>query len=369
MILYEGFSQEILKIVLAEEVAKPLSNKRLRKWASNQDVVRSKDHRRALEVIGAVPIPSGGGDAHLGGGGFGDVYEVLWKGHRATAKITNDDEDASAYREMMKVRASLPPEIRRHVVNVYFSRDVKELQDYDKKTYVTVMEYLHPLPAGLAEGYWGEFSDDSAPTVQILHQVTLEFIQTLKSTVLKYLTKPANQFLELSQKDLKTIGEQLDHLNDEILRRSNDHIDKRIKKLARISFFESTQFRVWFRKAIEVAIIHGLTSNTRLDKDEKITLAEDIYYQVTYIPDRIIRKRLGRFPVMSREMESFDQDEKLSTDSDTQVTDQRVVDLFEAMKALSSDHSIDYDDLHSLNVMYRPSDDCLVATDIGMFSF
>ena len=113
-----------------------------------------------LSKHGLIPIEADG-EAYLGNGRYGTVYNVIWNGKPAAAKLTMDDEsDANIWDKIlaatkspqMESVANIFPEVY-EVIRSHESSDL--FSDFDSPTYsIIVMEKLYPLPKEVAK-VWG----------------------------------------------------------------------------------------------------------------------------------------------------------------------------------------------------------------------
>lgn len=89
-----------------------------------------------LNKYNLMVIPRSG-EMQLGHGSFSEVYEVLYKGNRAIAKITDSYKDANAYFKMKQIKGSAPKEVSKHLPVIY---DV--IFDNLTNTFVIIEEIL-----------------------------------------------------------------------------------------------------------------------------------------------------------------------------------------------------------------------------------
>ena len=84
----------------------------------------------------------------VGKGAYSRVFEVLYKGKRAAAKVTGSIPDYSSVIKLWELRDSLPEEFKKYIMKVY-----DHFKDGD--FYVIVTEYLNKLPSNYRSELFG----------------------------------------------------------------------------------------------------------------------------------------------------------------------------------------------------------------------
>ena len=103
-----------------------------------------------LQKINGKAIPSSKSDkGFVGKGMAGQVYDILYKGHRAALKITKYQDDFAQYKKLYEIQDTIPTFVRRSLPHIY---SVIEFNDHPKY-YATIMEFLIPLPNSIAQAF------------------------------------------------------------------------------------------------------------------------------------------------------------------------------------------------------------------------
>lgn len=301
-----------------------------------------------LEKIPEIEIIPAGKehDGHIGEGGFGDVFEVLWNGKRAVAKIFTEKNEHKVHQKLIELKKSLPRVIMKHLPTIYKMYEIPGTGVFAfRDIYVTVLEYLAPLPNGLK----GVSFDDVRPSktkmqlfvAQINYliknpDVLREEIKNIINNELDKIEEPNKQF-NSQQRSARTLQKN-NQIIDYVI---NDIIDELPTCLN-----EDDPY-----KELRILINNNCYKLNRINEIQEHKLMSKIYEK---IKDFIFSDKMVPY--------SHANDKNLNN-----FADKRVTALYKALKWLNKNEILSWEDLHEDNVMLRPSDNTLVAVDVGFF--
>lgn len=322
----------------------------LEKWA------RHSPHaiERALSDIGLVPVPRGDTvkdrpDSYVGSGAYADVYEVLYKGKRAVAKLALK-ADADVYHELMHDRAGLPPRIARHLPVIY---DVIEF-DPAAGRWAIVTEYLVPMTPDVESAYFGAHKGHHNRTGMRSNANLLindpERLQTVvRSAIKSARTIPHMSYLETSE--LESV--LLDPKNFSSLKTM---IDNSISDLNK-SLKPKTSF-IWGLRFVKEKCVSFLKPVLNLLEKGLVYSEHDEIIILTSIANEIYDELLGdRFPISVYD--------RARHDLGTSTKGSKVQSLLDALDYITHELNWDWNDLRAENIMMRPKTGELVVSDVG----
>jgi hypothetical protein len=289
---------------------------------SNQDI-------RILRSFGLTPIKGGQETSLVGEGGYSRVYNVLYKGEQAMAKVTESRSDVTIPVKLERLRRSLPEKFQRHVLHVYAAYQRKATR-FEDAVYVLVVEPLLPLSSSDTTvekmfKYMCDVPDEDEPDVNDVKDIFSDEATTLKS--LRRLTKIPEDTLEAAAEALRKAAEEsfdwfdFIHRGIEALQRVTDPNDvKSINQLLRAF--------TMIRDSIKTQLLTQLFPCDHPEDEEPVMR-------------RLVDREISGNP----ELES----------------------LLEFLRYLKSEHSISWADMSMNNIMVRPFDRDYVLSDPGLF--
>lgn len=302
----------------------------------------------AMQHFGLKIIPSSRAPAgYMGAGAYGAVYEVLHNGKQRALKITTDEDDADAYRTWMGIQKSVPTFARTAMPVVYD-------QYYQDGVWMTLMEYLAPLPKSLRfSAFDSTDHEGGAVTLQTRINATKKFIENLDTLLYRLLGQPHRNF-SLSQNDRKKIADAVvssdewKQLKDLLKGKKGEHGYV-------LSNFEPEEHSYMFSEAITNALA-GLkldASAKKLDSFIWKVVLNLTSEWMEYLPPMTMFPSYGG-----------------ASEKKQQFEDPKVKKLYHALRWLDQHDYIEgWSDVHSGNVLVRPSTGDIVVADIGLFSF
>lgn len=147
--------REFVRLTLNEEVGSDEQVARLRKWAEKNP----SEEEQILLQHDVIPIKRSDDESLLGSGSFSDVYEVIWNGRHAAAKVTHSKSDVEAMEKMDELGDVYGFD---HIAKVYDvitheNEKVKnsrfEITGRDPFIYIIIVEYLVRPPKSIEREY------------------------------------------------------------------------------------------------------------------------------------------------------------------------------------------------------------------------
>jgi serine/threonine protein kinase len=298
-----------------------------------EDFKSNSTVKHALERSGAKVIPSGGSyKGRLGSGAYGEVFEVLWNGKRCAMKVTEDEDDWSSYVEAKRLRESVPNFMARHLPKIYKVDKVKVVDFYGDNTtsFYIIMEILEPPPRGILAQGWPDYHNDSMVVDKMLNDLHGVIFDRLK----------------------KVLFEEEGWYEPEILEEIQNRLGKDLNKFK--SHFD--KISKYDMRAVDII------------KNIIINIIKGVIPELSYEFIREFKRSLSDILIQPKEVFPISGQSSDYLDS-MDFVDPRINKLYVALKWLANNTGLAWDDLHNENVLYRPSDDSLVAVDVGLFSF
>jgi hypothetical protein len=109
--------------------------------------------------LGLEPIEHGEEQtSYLGMGAYSRVYEILYNGKRAVAKVSHDSLEGETYAKIMHIREQCPAWVAAALPMVYDVIETYEdqLMKGANTAVVIITEFLMPMTIDLTAGYWGD---------------------------------------------------------------------------------------------------------------------------------------------------------------------------------------------------------------------
>jgi hypothetical protein len=346
------------KSILSEEDEKELSLKG--EDEANLEVLKM------LRRHGLVPVKGGSTTSLVGQGAFSQVYDVLYKGEHAIAKVTSvSPREILAMIEMMKMRSRLPKQYRRHVLEVYNA--FRDNLPYGN-VWVAVVEPLVPLSKSVVSAFW-ETDVDVGKDPQSYHNVR-------KSVTDDILSRSAL----VSDKIEDVIGKNkgMSFL---------DPADTSFLAIEIAKFVTDPKSREYFRPSADTLsvmeafgnevekIVRKFCVDNGLDvrSVQNIFLGDDIYEELI---DSIRKVTVGPFPTRAKSYEDRVSreifNERLKTDPEMSSFMAFIKYIKKSLGPGESPEdvgSVVWEDLHKNNVMVRPFTGDYVLSDPGCFDF
>jgi len=316
----------------------------------------------------------------LGSGVYSMTYEVIFEGTHAVAKITDSVKDIEMLEELDKLRKQLPPEVARHILNVYDTFYVDEpVSEYvssidddsslrgnytpsnpmsrgssserrrerEPEFYVAVVEYLVPMPKSLEREYWGAYNDaDEAHKDKVVRAKNFFANPDSVANVLVDVVKndrTMSKFIitgKALQQIKKTVSE------DEGLFSKLFNEKSGLVKLSQLELYLAKLFK-------------DVNRGGKMLKNEPHKEAvNNVARRLMHAIEKLITG--DRFPIHHGDLVP----KSILKNVDA---DKRIVSLLKALEHLKREFNIEWFDLHQGNIMVRPSTGELVISDPGLF--
>jgi hypothetical protein len=269
----------------------------------------------------------------IGEGMFNLVHEVIYDGHLAVAKITNEYSDFANMKNLGELRANFG-DLKKHLPIVYAA--IK-----DEGNYITVVEKLNPVNSHILYALFNSYQPKGSKTNR------LSFLRD-STTLNKLLDSVFNNKDDLQDFTIKKIKNAIS-----IILRNEDY-----------SKITDDNFHDYFnslKNDIEIVIRHIMSSDpiAKIDDD--------------YIDDFISAACNDLFDIIKQLYIPFDifphnkSEEKKDKGKHLAKMLPESKSLMKALMKLYHKHNITWDDLHSSNIMERPGTGDLVISDPGLF--
>jgi hypothetical protein len=303
------------------------AEKKLLKHMKAGDVIA--DDEQMLLNHGITPIGFRTGEedflgrSFLAHGSYVHVYEVSYKGKRAVAKVSFEEQDIKMIKMLSDLRAQLPKELAKHLPKVYTTFFDDEYQQH-----VAVVEFLQPLNAHLQS---------------LLFSIGKKFPSQL--TGLLKNKKYVASFIEPTISDFRrdvsneTLGELVNAVTDYVANFEGKKFDKQ----------QLLNIKKDLKRIVATIIIDKQPDLAT--SSEPSTIATAIYQTLNmFLKNKVFPSShfAGQELQMSREMPG-------------------VETLVKVLEILKDKFSIYWSDMHEDNMMQRPGTDDVVIADPGLF--
>lgn len=274
----------------------------------------------------------------LGRGDYTFAFEVLYKGKRAVAKVTDSEKDIDNVLALDALREQLPADVAKHVLQVYAYVDLPKI-----KRECVVVEMLAPMPASLKHEYWGgsELGGKDYDRSKLRYDALVDKIDEFLLTVLSV----SNLRLVLDKNELRGLRNRIVN---------NKDFDALKPKFLSTSIPIETYLYKIFYKELSSKQFSEKLKQKKYDVDQMASALTDKFvdYMFAYVTG-------DKVPVSLRD--------KKQLDLTKMHEDKRVKSFVRALEYLRDKHGVNWFDMHKLNVMVRPSTGDLVISDPGLF--
>lgn len=298
----------------------------------------ARDAEKALEDLGLEVLRSGTGNtAYIGKGSYSEVYEVVYGGRRAVAKITNQRE-AITYDLCKDLRNRVPKNVASALPAVYKIFKIDDVKKYPAlrgtkqhgEAYVVVSEYLEKTTLDVNQFYFGHLTDKNIEqnTEMLKNDVDRLRVAVRMAFKRARLPKAMADDAMPNSKNIELWRKYLDTMN----------IDNGVPLCAKIM--------------------------AQIVNDEDFTNTRDV--QLVYAAMR--KETVGdRFPESHETVATFGA--RSGAKKNAAPATRALGKFLNSLRWLTKNASVKWYDLHGDNVMVRPSSGEFVAADIGLFGF
>jgi hypothetical protein len=307
------------------------------------------DAEKLLEDNGVEPLRHGSmNTAWLGAGTYSIVFEVLWKGKRAAAKLCSNTE-AAVYRRFADIRSSVPARVAAALPEIYDIIDIdlgdKSIEQACPAVYyrlngpeslnIVVCEYLVPTTLDIRTYYFGEAD-----------KKTLKQNAELFKRDRNKLSNAAAHALKMAKINLSVVAAAMP---------KNSNIEAWTALLDAIVAYKTESDFVSSRRLRSTAFgtIDGIVPGVDLQDEEKRKI-------IDYVSQHL---RGDLFPNSAENYNALKGSVKKSSSPKTRALGKFV----QALEWLEKHKDISWYDLHADNVMVRPNTHEFVAADVGLF--
>ena len=295
-----------------------------------------------------VPISTGGGSlsSYISSGLYSSVYEVMYKGKRMVAKVTQETHDAEQYRRVMELRKEVPSEVKKHLPNIY---DIIELGDDNYfGGFAILSEMLQPLNPHVRDLLKSELGKKKMPSIDSIKKV----IDRRMPRVLEYITSGSYMLNKVKQDIDAFFNTKKDFVYDNVVNyvlgtinkdpKINQYINLIANELKNVFMARKFKKHEWDKKDID-----------RTSKTMAENLCKNMYGSVSVFLKEFPRN----YDSMVHEPESITFFESLP----------ETKSLLNALIYLNNEKGFRWSDLHLNNLMERPSTGDIVISDVGNF--
>lgn len=274
----------------------------------------------------------------LGRGDYAFAFEVLYKGKRAVAKVTDSEKDIDNVLALDALREQLPADVAKHILQMYAYVDLPKI-----KRECVVVEMLAPMPASLKHEYWGgsELGGKDYDRPKLRYDALFDKIDELLLIV-------------LSASNLKFVFDknELRGLRNRVL--GNENFTALKSRLLSTDIPVDMYLYKIFYKELSSKQFSEKLKQKKYDIDHMSSALSErfIQYVFAYVTG-------DKVPVSLRD--------KKQLDLTKMHEDKRVKSFVRALEYLRDKHGVNWFDMHKLNVMVRPSTGDLVISDPGLF--
>lgn len=317
-----------------------------------------------LLSLGAIPVEtfSDLDLSYLGSGGYSTVYKVIYQGKPAVAKITDSKNDILALEKLNAIKQSLPSDVQKHILNVYYTKYNSSFydDDWDWESYnvpptefpnVAIVEELEPLSSDIINQIYGD------PWKENQQNIYNNIINKIKNN---------NQFLKAFIRGIL--------INDQnpkdfiLLKKVFIPIFKKLESLI-YNFNFSKNYYVFID--IELFNLLKLIKESLINILKEINKKEKIYLKEEYLLDYVneCNNKIKYF--FENLTESFlisSSSQDASIKAEILKTYPESKSLIKLLNILKNKYNIRHEDLHSANIMQRKNKD-IVISDPGLFKF
>jgi hypothetical protein len=339
LLKFSTIYNSLCKLVLADEqsnVAKNLEQEEvsedkfrlpaLKEDKEKQEYLDRKE--KILERNNIIPIK------YLGKGAYNVVFETVYNGKQAVAKLTQSYSDVENLLKLFNLKQSLG-KYSKHILDIY---DIKK----DGPWYIIIAEKLEPIN----EHVYKALFNYREPTTELINGKKKEIREIFKwplnidnklifKLIRKILMKPEYRIPEkLCNKYAKDILDIYDTYKQWFIDANEE--PKPNEKIMSIRDDMLKNIRFQFKSIIDVDTLRNILDDLRA-----------LFYTIT----------TERFPHNSNNIDS----EQIAAEL---PESQSIIKL---LRILRQKYNIDYTDLHHNNIMERPGTRDLVLSDPGLF--
>lgn len=299
-----------------------------------------------------------GQTAFLGKGQYGKVFRAAYKGKEVAVKVTTDEAEADNWITINQIVESAPPEVARHVPRIY--QIIKDEDEYGDPIIIIVMEVLKPLSGHVKEKLFGQEGFAGPGGTQALGPASKrsrERVNKGKERSIAELMKDVNMLFEGFNRALNgvktTMGIDLEaHIKQDLFKRIMD-----FKPLA-----AGAEPVLDFPIYVAAQLVQVVGALSPPEKEKYTTMPHPIPSIGYYIGDEIVKflretVKAGNFPWTA---------DVPSEDRNIYQNIPEAKSLLDALEYLES-YGVSWHDVHSGNIMVRPSTGDLVIVDVGLY--
>lgn len=331
----ETLRKYIQRVILEDEDV-------LKRWAKKG----ATGNEEILLKLGLTPVPHGSRDdefesSFIGEGSYQKAYEVIWKGKRAVAKVTDSESDVDAMLDFNQMKQELPKDLQKHVLNVY---DYYDKEDTESDVSIVVVEYLVSIPKSLVRDAWAEFIhiEEDPYRKERTETISREDIeQIVVSAFEEEMKGDRNRNRLLSSKES-----------------INKIVDELITMTSNVREYEPGKFTLDKTDVSDLkeTLYDVIDKNGILDTTLVYSILEYIQKAVNLLLNKV------SFPV-AHDYASWMKKKTL------RHPDKRVSDFMKFLMYLHENKGIEWYDIHDENIMMRPETGDFVLSDPGLFTF
>lgn len=152
--------------------------------------------------------PRHGLTSFIGQGKYGTVLRAVYNGKQVAVKITSEPAEADNWQRISQISESMPSNLKRHLPKIYkIIRD--DQQKVGQPNYIIVMEVLAPLPAHLKEKLFVNEGDNKGTQQEFpLSKKILERTTKGKQESVIDLMKDVNKLFEAFKSVVESVQSQ-----------------------------------------------------------------------------------------------------------------------------------------------------------------
>lgn len=323
---------DLIKLILegAEE-------ERLIKWA----LKGGTPGEVRLAKLGIAPLPHGDRSAaFLGKGAYNDVFEVLWNGHRAAARISGSKEELSSMLRFTQLMNKMDPKYSVHFPVIY-----QLIDDNKSHTYGVIMELLQPVEANLH----ADIGSSGFGKVQNRKKHVLVQVENPESRLIKKIISDCSNE---TFKNPTIFSQEIRNLYKNI-------VIPIIKDSAKKNIHNRNLWDLLSEKQFDFA--NGLMQVLKAADYKNPMLASRHFTNMFFTS---LRSSLN-YQLFSSEAVSTSPGEGERVMSHPSKQLRKFYDFLQALKK----YGVTYRDLHEDNIMQRPKTGDIVIVDPGLFRF